>query len=53
MKEMYLNAIIVKNANKLIERLMRNLSANDMIEYMKDRGMTHYIINKCFIAIEN
>lgn len=41
MMEIFLNVIIVKNANKLIERLMRNLSANDMIEYMKDKGMTY------------
>ena len=41
MMEIFLNGIIVKNANKLIERLMRNLSANDMIEYMKDKEMTY------------
>jgi hypothetical protein len=27
--------------NYTLERLMRNLSANDMIEYMKDRGMAY------------
>ena len=29
-----------------LERLMRNLSANDMIEYMKDRGMAYCPIIK-------
>ena len=27
--------------NYTLERLMRNLSANDMIEYMRDRGMAY------------